>query len=310
MSSTASTEVFGALSIKYTGQYPSTDGDQPEKQFKKVKGGVHAGPTLIGSYGSVLFETKTRDTKISFKATETTIQNLRGFNGSIITIQKPFGPLTATAGLELGPVKKLTANLKGKWNYSQKRFMELGAFWSERLNAQIFQVTAQPHANLKLQNTLNNRTQQLNTVVTAQHRGFTLAPAIDWKTGNKGATLSHKFRAGTLKATYAHDKQLAGLNYDFKPFNIGISGKISGKEAGKPTLLISFKSDEVVSNVKGRTGRLRGDKKHEHAVTDIPLEVRTRELDAIYGAKLAKAEAVKAQHEARVVKAHEEAKRK
>ncbi len=67
---------------------------------------------------------------------------------------------------------------------------------------------------------LNNRTQQLNTVVTAQHRGFTLAPAIDWKTGNKGATLSHKFRAGTLKATYAHDKQLAGLNYDFKPFNV------------------------------------------------------------------------------------------
>ena len=41
----------------------------------------------------------------------------------------------------------------------------------------------------------------------------------------------------------------------------------------------------------------RGDKKNEHAVTDVPLEVRTRELDAIYGAKLAKAEAIKAKHE-------------
>jgi hypothetical protein len=63
------------------------------------------------------------------------------------------GPLTATLGLELGPVKKLTANVKSKWTYSQKRFLELGAFWSERMNAQTFQVTAQPHANLKLQNT-------------------------------------------------------------------------------------------------------------------------------------------------------------
>ena len=50
-------------------------------------------------------------------------------------------------------MKKLTGNVKSKWNYSQKRFLELGAFWSERLNVGIFQVTAQPHANLKLQNT-------------------------------------------------------------------------------------------------------------------------------------------------------------
>jgi len=299
MSSTATTECFGALSIKYTGEYPSSNGeDKLEKQFKKVKSGVHAGPTIVGSYGSVLFETKTRDTKISFKATETTIQNLRGFNGCVISVQKPFGPLTATLGLELGPVKKVTANVKSKWTYSQKRFLELGAFWSERMNAQIFQVTAQPHANLKLQNTLNNRTQQLNTVATAQHRGFTLAPAVDWKTGNKGVSLSHKFRAGTLKGSYAHDRQLAALNYDFQPFNIGISGKVSGKEAGKPTLLISFKSDEVMSGVRRRASKVRGDKKQQHSVTDIPLEVRTRELDAIYGAKLAKAEAVKAQHEA------------
>jgi len=41
MSSTATTECFGALSIKYTGEYPSSNGeDKLEKQFKKVKSGV------------------------------------------------------------------------------------------------------------------------------------------------------------------------------------------------------------------------------------------------------------------------------
>jgi hypothetical protein len=40
----------------------------------------------------------------------------------------------------------------------------------------------------------------------------------------------------------------------------------------------------------------RGEK--QHVVDDIPLEARTRELDAIYSAKLAKAEAVKARHDA------------
>ena len=40
MSSTATTEVFGALSIKYTGEYPSSDGQEPQKQLKKVKSGV------------------------------------------------------------------------------------------------------------------------------------------------------------------------------------------------------------------------------------------------------------------------------
>ena len=67
---------------------------------------------------------------------------------------------------------------------------------------------------------LNNKTQQLNTVATLQHRGFSLAPAVDWKTGNKGVSVSHKFQGGTLKASYAHDRQLAGLNYEYKPFNV------------------------------------------------------------------------------------------
>jgi len=38
---------------------------------------------------------------------------------------------------------------------------------------------------------------------------------------------------------------------------IGISGKVSGKEAGKPTLLISFKSDEVMSGVRRRASKVR-----------------------------------------------------
>lgn len=81
--------------------------------------------------------------------------------------------------------------------------------------------TSAPHSvEMGLYCRLNNRTQQLNTVATAQHRGFTLAPAVDWKTGNKGVSLSHKFRAGTLKGSYAHDRQLAALNYDFQPFNV------------------------------------------------------------------------------------------
>jgi hypothetical protein len=67
---------------------------------------------------------------------------------------------------------------------------------------------------------LNTKTQQLISVVTTQHQGFTLSPAVDWKTGNKTVSVSHKFRAGTLKGSYAHEKQLASLNYDFKPFNV------------------------------------------------------------------------------------------
>lgn len=52
---------------------------------------VQAGPTVVGSYGSVLFESKNGDTKFSFKATETTIQNLRGLNGCVLSVQKPYG---------------------------------------------------------------------------------------------------------------------------------------------------------------------------------------------------------------------------
>lgn len=53
-------------------------------------------------------------------------------------------------GLELGPVRALTTNLKSKWNYSRQRFLELGAFWNERTKATVLSFTAQPHAKAKL----------------------------------------------------------------------------------------------------------------------------------------------------------------
>lgn len=62
------------------------------------------------------------------------------------------GPVTATGGLELGPVRALTANIKSKWNYSKQRFLELGAFWNERTNATTLTLIAQPYAKTKLTN--------------------------------------------------------------------------------------------------------------------------------------------------------------
>ena len=51
----------------------------------------HIGPTVVGSFGNVVLERKVNDVKYTFRATETTIQNLRGLNGSVITVEKPFG---------------------------------------------------------------------------------------------------------------------------------------------------------------------------------------------------------------------------
>ena len=62
------------------------------------------------------------------------------------------GPITATGGLELGPVRSLTANLKSKWNYSKQRFLELGAYWNERNNATTLTFTGQPYAKTKVSN--------------------------------------------------------------------------------------------------------------------------------------------------------------
>lgn len=62
------------------------------------------------------------------------------------------GPVTAAGGLELGPVRSLTANLKSKWNYSKQRFLELGAFWNERTGATTLTFIGQPHAKAKLTN--------------------------------------------------------------------------------------------------------------------------------------------------------------
>ena len=68
---------------------------------------------------------------------------------------------------------------------------------------------------------LNSKSQALTSIAEAKHRGFTLAPAINWQSGQKGVALSHRFKAGTLKGSYAFDSQVAGLEYNFKPYKVG-----------------------------------------------------------------------------------------
>lgn len=49
------------------------------------------GPTVIGSFGNVVLERRVDDVKYTLRATETTIQNLKGLNGAVLTVEKPFG---------------------------------------------------------------------------------------------------------------------------------------------------------------------------------------------------------------------------
>ena len=67
---------------------------------------------------------------------------------------------------------------------------------------------------------LNTKTQAIRSVAELKHRGFTVAPGIEWKSGAKGVAVSHKFSSGTLKGSYAVDSKVAGLEYDFKPFKV------------------------------------------------------------------------------------------
>ena len=67
---------------------------------------------------------------------------------------------------------------------------------------------------------LNSKSQALTSIAEAKHRGFTLAPAVNWQSGQKGVALSHRFKAGTLKGSYAFDSQVAGLEYNFKPYKV------------------------------------------------------------------------------------------
>lgn len=39
----------------------------------------------------MVLERKVDDVKYTLRATETTIQNLRGLNGAVLTVEKPFG---------------------------------------------------------------------------------------------------------------------------------------------------------------------------------------------------------------------------
>lgn len=62
---------------------------------------------------------------------------------------------------------------------------------------------------------------------------------------------------------------MAGAMYQCRIFNwswaykgdlailtqVAVTSKLGGKEAGKPTLLLTYKTDRIVSQVKERTGR-------------------------------------------------------
>lgn len=60
----------------------------------------------------------------------------------------------------------------------------------------------------------------MRSVAELKHGGFSVSPGIEWKSGARGVSVAHKFRAGTLRGSYAHDSQTGGLEYDFKPFKV------------------------------------------------------------------------------------------
>lgn len=67
---------------------------------------------------------------------------------------------------------------------------------------------------------VNSKNQAVTSDADIKFRGFTLSPAVKWQTGEKGVALAHKFQAGTLKGSYAVDRKIAGLEYNFKPYKV------------------------------------------------------------------------------------------
>ena len=66
----------------------------------------------------------------------------------------------------------------------------------------------------------NAGNQALVATYAADFKGFTLAPAYNFKNQAKGVALSHKFQEGTLKASYALDSRTAGLEFNRKPYKV------------------------------------------------------------------------------------------
>ena len=54
----------------------------------------------VGAFGSLTLKRQVEDVTYTFKATETTFKNLKGLNGSTLTIAKPFGEEFIKALLE------------------------------------------------------------------------------------------------------------------------------------------------------------------------------------------------------------------
>lgn len=67
---------------------------------------------------------------------------------------------------------------------------------------------------------LNSRTKAVVSDAEVAFKGFTIAPAVNWQKQEKGITLSRKVGRGTLKSSYAVDRQLAALEYNFKPYKV------------------------------------------------------------------------------------------
>jgi hypothetical protein len=267
--------------------------------FKDVgKSDILAGEG-VGAYGSLTLKRTVNDVTYTFKGTETTFKNLKGLNGSVLTIAKPFGPVTAAAGLELGPVRRLNAQLKGKFSYEKGRSLELNAQWREATGAWLLTTTAQPHKAHKLTSAYNTANQALVATYSADIKGFTLAPVYNFKTQAKGVALSHKVQGGTLKASYALDSRTAGLEFNCKPYKATISTRFTDKGASNPTLTFMFNREiELGSRTPKRNDITPVGQKVPEVRRDIALDTKLRELDALYEPKLAAARAKKDKHDA------------
>lgn len=79
---------------------------------------------------------------------------------------------------------------------------------------------------------MNSRTQAIVSDADLKLKGFTLSPAANWQSGAKGVALSHKFLDGTLKGSYAIERQVAGVEFTQKPFKVGCIS--SRQEPKKP----------------------------------------------------------------------------
>ena len=69
---------------------------------------------------------------------------------------------------------------------------------------------------------LNSKSQVVTSLVDGQISGFTISPAINWKTAEKGLSVAKKVKGGKLKASYGFDSTAYGIEYDHKPYKVSM----------------------------------------------------------------------------------------